>query len=728
MQFLTSTPTYKHDIPAVTTWGRLRPIFEDSEGLAYYKYPVFAVVNPKPPDLAVVARDFEPFVAVIVSSPFEELTDTSVSTWKLGGNIIDSPILELGDHVEGLRRRLAVSRDLRTTFAPYGILVLSLVSRVQLTTQLRDIAEQCTNLGLEILAMDDEPRSIIRSLKKPVEDRAWALTLSVLQNVAPLNKPNPELGETSNRVGGAIRNLEREIAILDSEQHKVAVETAPGPQRIRGLAGTGKTVVLALKAANLHLQYPEARILFTFFTQSLYNQITELIRRFYRPYADAEPNWNALQVKHGWGSSKRPGVYYDICAERGALPLTLDGARRIDRALPFRACCKHALEVGVQPYYDYILVDEAQDFPFEFFHVLLERATKDKRIYFAYDELQNLSALETPTTADMFGYDGENKPRVDLTGEYDSDIEKDFVLHKSYRCPRQNLVLAHGIGLAIKDETSACVQMIDNASSWESFGYEILEGSLRVGERTVINRPEANSPNRIGEIYTGALDLIRVRVAPDRESEIQLVAESIALLIEVEGVKPEQIIVTALPYYFKKAFIELQNALQDRNVDSTIPGLVEESWAFGQRGKVTLSTLRRAKGNEAPVVFIMAFESLYDYVDPIENRNKAFTAISRSKGWLRISGVGPQMERAKREIDAILADDGKLCFTFPDMDNLHIRRLDASDTSRRRRELALAKRSAQQLAGVDPEALATLDPAILRELKRRFDEATGGLG
>ncbi len=87
-----------------------------------------------------------------------------------------------------------------------------------------------------------------------------------------------------------------------------------------------------------------------------------------------------------------------------------------------------------------------------------------------------------------------------------------------------------------------------------------------------------------------------------------------------------------------------------------IPGLVDSSWEFSEAGRVTLSTIYRAKGNEAPVVYIFASEKLYDYVGEVENRNRVFTAMSRSKGWVRMTGVGAGMKRLEEEIGAIEAD------------------------------------------------------------------------
>jgi superfamily I DNA and RNA helicase len=52
-----------------------------------------------------------------------------------------------------------------------------------------------------------------------------------------------------NSRGATLKELERHIANLDAWQKRAAIEMPTAPQRIRGLAGSGKTIVLALKAA-----------------------------------------------------------------------------------------------------------------------------------------------------------------------------------------------------------------------------------------------------------------------------------------------------------------------------------------------------------------------------------------------------------------------------------------------------------------------------------------------
>jgi superfamily I DNA and RNA helicase len=381
------------------------------------------------------------------------------------------------------------------------------------------------------------------------------------------------------------------------------------------------------------------------------------------------------------------------------------------------------LEHNIKPFYDFILVDEAQDFPPEFFRVLANLVKSESRqIYFAYDELQSLTSLEIPRAEDLFGLDHNGEPFISLDGEYPGGIEKDFVLHKSYRCPRDILMLAHGIGLGIHGP-KGCVQMLANRTSWESVGYEVKAGEFRTNDQMVIYRPEENSPNRIKDIYKGGKGIIEVGVFETRNEELDYVARSIRDDITVDNIRPEQILVISLDSRRAKEYLlGLQQRLYEGEIASTIPGLADGSWEFAELGRVTLSTVYRAKGNEAPVVYIVSVDVLYSYAEEIESRNRAFTSISRAKGWLRMSGIGKQMLSVRKEIDKLMQDIPYLKFQFPDMENIRIRRLDASETSRRRRQVSRARQGLETLLGIDSEALTDLDPKLLEKLKRRLDD------
>jgi len=110
--------------------------------------------------------------------------------------------------------------------------------------------------------------------------------------------------------GAQVAKLEREISLFDKQQRLGYIIPTIGPQRIRGLAGSGKTVILAMKAAQTHLKHPNANIVFTFSTKSLLEHVKRLITRFYRQFDDRDPNWEKIKVMHAWGGRSITGLYY----------------------------------------------------------------------------------------------------------------------------------------------------------------------------------------------------------------------------------------------------------------------------------------------------------------------------------------------------------------------------------------------------------------------------------
>ena len=167
---------------------------------------------------------------------------------------------------------------------------------------------------------------------------------------------------------------------------------------------------------------------------------------------------------------------------------------------------------------------------------------------------------------------------------------------------------------------------------------------------------------------------------------------------------------------------QIQRHLLARGVRSIIPGLVDDADEFAEEGHVTLATVHRAKGNEAAVVYLMAFEHLASYAQEVMMRNRAFTCISRSKAFLTITGVGQGMRLVGEEVRSIRDDIPCFRFDFPDMEVI-ARNLDKGEVSRRRAEVESAKRSLSTIRGVDAAALTDVPDELLRELEEKLKQA-----
>lgn len=718
LQFISSLPGFDDDA-AKLLCDRIRGKFNDKEGVCYYKYPVLGSATGVMADLTLFTKSDQPVAIRCLPYQIGEIKFVQEDYWIINDQKKDSPIWELDDFVAALDSLVKIDRRLRRRLRPKGILALPLISKPEFEEKHDKLPSD-----FDIVWRGDEIDKIISPLDRILCDEEWLSFRAVIQTATPLRGSSGELIQgKADTLSKAIRELDRQIKTLDLEQEKVAMQIPPGPQRIRGLAGTGKTVLLAMKAANIHRHFPDSRILFTFYTQSLYNQIERLIKQFYGVHrSNTEPDWNKIHIRHAWGGRNRAGVYSDICGKRGVEPLSLNKAKMRNFTIPFQACCEHALSLEIEADYDYVIVDEAQDFPREFFRVLYELSKNPHCIYWAYDELQSLttSNLAMPGPEDLFGKDSGGNPLIVLDDQnYPGDIQKDFVLNKSYRCPQKVLMLAHAIGLGLYNPKGGCVQMLESRDSWSAIGYEIegnaewRTGEWRNGDRVTLRRPKENSPNRIGEIYKGHQKLITAKVFQTRDEEFDWVASSIGKDVNEEDVAPEHIAVIILGRRNKEFSAQIQGKLIQHSVASIIPGAIHDADSYAEEGRITISNVFRAKGNEAYIVYVVGFEELYNYVDAIDNRNRAFTAISRSKAWVRITGIGAGMRNAKNEINTILSDVPRFRFTFPDMQK--IRNLDAV-TRKRRRERSEGDRKIRELIR-KPELLKAANPELFEDLK-----------
>jgi len=525
-----------------------------------------------------------------------------------------------------------------------------------------------------------------------MSDTAFAEARSVLEGAKALTRSSKRVVENpeAQRPAVALAQLEAEIANFDQKQRRAALVTINGPQRIRGLAGSGKTVILAMKAAHLHMTRPNERILVTFFTKSLRSPIKNLITKFYRHYKEVDPDWNQIHIRHGWGGSSSSGTYADACRRSGITPRSYGSARDAapSKVDPFEFACRELLDqADIESYYDHVLIDEGQDFPAAFYNLCFQLASGDrdsKNIVWAYDELQNILNVRMRSPEELFGNDTDGMPRISLARAEQGlppGATNDTVLSKCYRNQREILVTAHALGFGIYSDI---VQLLESPDHWQDVGYEVVTPNFRVGNHIEIVRPAENSPVSIER--EGLPPLIEHMVAGDLVEEVEWVVTE-ALEFLNGGLQPEDILVVALDDrnmrdYFKlisAAFASHEIATNNIHADPyTEP-------PFTIPGKITLSTVYRAKGNEAAVVFAVGVDALA--LSLRSDRNKLFAAFTRTKAWLRVSGYKDSAHRVATEIDDAAANFPALKFVMPDLSRINLIQRDLSQRSIRAKRI-----------------------------------------
>ncbi|MCF1367090.1 ATP-binding domain-containing protein [Burkholderia cenocepacia] len=543
-------------------------------------------------------------------------------------------------------------------------------------------------------------------------------------NIRPKSKRT--IATTPQSKGSILKKIENEIANLDSWQKAAAIETPDGPQRIRGLAGSGKTIVLALKAAYLHGEHPEWRIGVTFHTRALKQQFKNLIRRFYFDDYREEPDDEQLLIMHSFGSQYDNGIYAEICRAYGVQPRDFGYAKRafgFNQA--FKGICAELLpivESDPKILFDAVLIDEAQDLPREFLR-LAYLCTRDHRIVWAYDDLQNLGDYQMLSLRETFGEDKTGNPLVRLDNR-PKQPRQDIILPKCYRNTPWALVTAHALGSGIY-RSAKLVQHPDDPALWKDIGYEVVDGDLQLGSPVALRRSVDATPKFFFDLLKPE-DAVQFHKFNDDRDQFLTIARMIKSDLTTGELYPHDIaVVFPNAIEAEKRGMAFRQYLSDEGIQAHLPGITSSRDAFIEEGKVAISGPYRAKGNEAPVVYVMDADYCAGGAELIKKRNILFTAITRSRGWVKVCGQGAAMQSLIDEFNRLKDNDFQLRFTMPNPIELQeMRTLYRDITADERKKADEFKRAFDRLAEVDTlTVLQTLPKDVRDRIIRTLKDA-----
>lgn len=552
------------------------------------------------------------------------------------------------------------------------------------------------------------PSSLVPELKKfewkRPDKEIYEKALSAIESISAIRKSGVRrtIRQKDSR-GDRLKNLEDSIATLDNDQSRAVIETVEGVQRIRGLAGSGKTIVLALKAAYLHAQHPDWHIGVTFNTRSLKGHFRRLIERFTLEQTGEEPDWDYLQIIHAWGAPggrDRDGIYHQFCRAHNIAYFDFKAAQqKFIQGKEFAGVCESALGQAREniQLYDAILVDEAQDFSPTFLRLCYELLGNSKRLVYAYDELQNLSGDSLPSPEEIFGKKVDGSPKVRFDDVSGNEAQRDIILKKCYRNSRPVLVTAHALGFGIYRDAlppggTGLIQMFDHPELWEEIGYQTRDGKLEEGSSVTLYRSEETSPKFL-EDHSPIDDLIQFISFDSQEEQVDWLTREIKKNLENDELRHEDIIViNPDPRTTRSSVAPIRSRLFEMNINSHLAGVDTDPDTFFQPDKdlVTFTGIYRAKGNEAGMVYIINAQDCHSSLRNLASiRNQLFTAITRSKAWIRVLGFGNRMKEIIKEYDKLKSQNFDLQFTYPtkkQREQLRVVHRDMTTAERRRLE------------------------------------------
>ena len=651
-------------------WKRLKEAFKTDEGVAYYRYPIFTKSGQlnREPDFVILHQEFGLWIIECKSYSINNIHGIQGHEWQMNHwyNEIETPVAQAEDQMFALKSKLDEKRQSRGKVSfNFRVALPNIKASEWKEKGFNDLP---STEGV-VLTSDSLTSTALRkqieegkNYQKPLSEDEWELVKAVLGGTLPSAEPRniPTTTPPDNPVR-VISHIQNELKPLDEIQGQIAFAVPEGPQRFRGLAGTGKTVLLAKRVAKLHIKYPDWTIAFIFFTRSLYDQILELIATFYKemhPEHEEEPDWKKIKVLHAWGARDQDGFYRSLALKAGLRPKSLDkvkeeiGSQSPARNFEYICECLRTDARKIPVLYDAIVIDEGQDLPPIFYQLVYDTCSDPRRIYWAYDEAQGIGSLMIPSSEQMFGRDENGKLLIDVSGQYIGGIVKSQKMKKCYRTPRLLLMTAHAVNMGLFRKEGA-LQGVTDKKDWADLGYEVIEGdftdsSVKSRKSVTITRLDEESPHPIDKpnftLQEALGSVLTIQTFSNEHEEIKWVAEQVAEDIKL-GFDPWDIMITALGGDQEKDYLsDLKKTLARYDIDSYISGVDNSQSIFRMDGCVTISNIFRAKGNEAWKVYACRFNYATQPVawkkeNEIHKRNEAFVALTRSRVWAVVTGI-----------------------------------------------------------------------------------------
>ncbi|WP_292826333.1 nuclease-related domain-containing DEAD/DEAH box helicase [Nostoc sp. JL33] len=692
-------------------WEWLKEAFKNDSGVAYYRYPVFTRTGRlnREPDILILHQELGLWVIECKSYSINNVSAIQGHEWQMNNwyNESETPVAQAEDQMFAIKNKLDERRETRGKVNCHFRVALPNIKQKE--WEGKEFHQLPSAQGVVLVYENLTPSSLRKHLtdnaqKCQLSDKDWEFAKGVLGGTLPSKEPRCiPTGTPPNNPIRVIQYIESQLKILDSTQQKIAFEVPEGAQRLRGLAGTGKTVLLAKRAAKIHIKHPDWTIGFIFFTRSLYDQILELIALYHREMHpdNADPNWTKLKVLHAWGAKDQQGFYRDLASKCGIRAKTLNDVRNeigntspgdsfeyiclsllrdritqiknqnpekysinieliseiisfkdndiLENKKKFDTFFPESLQFDLFPsLYDALLIDEGQDLPPILYQLAYQILSDPVRLYWAYDEAQGIGSLIVPDADTIFGRNPDGSLVVDLRGNYEGGILKGHRMKKCYRTPRFLLMTAHAINMGLFREGGA-LQAVTRKNQWEALGYEILEGNFQaVGKPVTITRPDSESPHPIDqkdfELKDAVGSSLVVKTFSSENEECKWIAQQVGNDIKL-GFDPWDIVITALSGdYEKEYFSSMKIALQGQGIKSYIAGVDGSPSIFRINECVTISNIYRAKGNEAWKVYACRFNYateplLFKQEEELHKRNEAFVAITRARVWCVVTGL-----------------------------------------------------------------------------------------
>lgn len=426
-------------------------------------------------------------------------------------------------------------------------------------------------------------------IKKLDDKRKIELLISLITgSINDIEKIGKDLPET------LLDKVKKQIMLLDGKQsHFIYDRELKNQIFIQGMAGTGKTELLMRKIKELYVVEENSRIAFTCHNKVLASEMKQRIEKFFNfMKVEEQIDWdNRLKVFHSWGSryGEKVGMYSYICKKYNLPYFNYKEAGTFDKA------CKHAIDLlkeleNIESIFDYIFIDESQDFDQSFFELC--KLVCKNTVYIAGDIFQSI---------------------FDETNE--SDLKADYMLDKCYRTDPRTLMFAHSIGMGLFEEPP--LNWLKD-EEWKACGYKVVRNytSFQLTREPLRRFNDVQSMNSI-IVQSGCSDELQKKVLDNIK---QLKADNCTIKPEDVGII---IICNNYDSMIQFSYKLKNNLFLELEWNSTIG--VETKCK--ESNSVYISNENNVKGLEFPFTISVV---LTDIGNSIKLRNSLYMSLTRS--------------------------------------------------------------------------------------------------
>ena len=346
-----------HNAGYQKVWDAVRAAFSPSRqsSIGYWRYPLFLQVGDrrKEPDILIVDQQWGIIVIEVCPVNIEQITSVNNNQIQFSDNVLQSnySLDNISKYVQVLRQYC----DQEPIKTPESDIQQKIIGRTLIafpnisTEEWQQKGLSGTEEGLPFIFNNQLGEVGLRNriekaqaaiTGESLNDSQYESLLSVISGTSILRKSLEKIESADHQSRyNILVEAQKLMYEWDVKQEYIGKTIPPGLQRVRGIAGSGKTVLFSQKAVIMHLKHPEWKIAFVFFTRSLYDQIEKLFEAWIEHFTNGEikyqnlPNSN-LRVLHAWGARDRDGLYGEICRFTGIRRLNVND---IPEAVPNHA-------------------------------------------------------------------------------------------------------------------------------------------------------------------------------------------------------------------------------------------------------------------------------------------------------------------------------------------------------------------------------------------------------